>query len=164
MKSRGPFLIFIEKFKNNEACCQFLYDSKWKEGYLCRRCGCCESISGRTKFHKRCRVCRYDESATAHTMFHKLKFPIVKAFAIIYQLMTMKKGMSSCEISRQYGIHQETAWIFRKKVNLAILASNEHGEIAAIQKTVDNLVRSVKSKARRKEASAIVTDSKKSPC
>jgi hypothetical protein len=39
---------------------------------------------------------------------------------ITYQLSTMKKGMSSCEISRQYGIHQETAWYFRRKVQRAM--------------------------------------------
>jgi len=45
---------------------------------------------------------------------------VVKAFMIVYQLSTMKKGMSSCEISRQYGIHQENAWFFKRKVQQAM--------------------------------------------
>lgn len=49
-------------------------------------------------------------------MFHKIKIPLPTAFAIIYQLASLKEKLSSCEIARGYGIHQETAWIFRKKV------------------------------------------------
>lgn len=56
-------------------------------------------------------------------LFHKLKFPLVKAFWIIYQLSTMKKGMSTLEISGQYGILQETAWYFKHKVQLAMQQS-----------------------------------------
>jgi hypothetical protein len=32
----------------------------------------------------------------------------------------MKKGMSTCEISRQYDITRETAWFFRKKIQIAM--------------------------------------------
>jgi transposase-like protein len=39
---------------------------------------------------------------------------------ITYQLSTMKKGLSSCEIARLYGIHQCTAWYFRRKVQCAM--------------------------------------------
>jgi transposase-like protein len=65
----------------------------------------------------------YDESATAHTLFHKLKFPIESAFTIVYILSTVKKGMSSCEIARQFNIHQETAWFFKRKVQEAMKIS-----------------------------------------
>jgi hypothetical protein len=66
----------------------------------------------------------YDESARAHTLFHKRKFPIESAFAIVYILSTVKKGMASCKIARQFDIHQETAWFFfRRKVQEAVRIS-----------------------------------------
>lgn len=144
MKTKGPLLIFIKKFESNEDCFKILFDYKWKDGFRCRRCGCCKAIAGRTKFHMRCSTCKYDESVTAHTLFHKLKFPIVKAFGIIYQLSTMKKGMSSCEIARQYDIHQETAWFFGKKVQSAMSANSDVDELFQIQKVVDDLLLSIK--------------------
>jgi hypothetical protein len=145
MKTKGPLLNFIGRFNTNEACFKTLYDLKWRNGYRCRRCGCAETVAGKTQFHKRCRSCKYDESCTAHTLFHKLKFPIVKAFAIIFQLSTLKKGMSSCEISRQFGIHQETAWFFQKKVQLAILANTQLEESHNIQKIIDHLLQAIKN-------------------
>jgi transposase-like protein len=48
-----------------------------------------------------------------------LKFPIQKAFGMVYMLTSMRKGMSSCELARQFGVHQETAWFFRRKVQKA---------------------------------------------
>jgi hypothetical protein len=39
---------------------------------------------------------------------------------IIHQLSTLKKGISTCEISRQFHIHQETAWFFKRKVQQAM--------------------------------------------
>ncbi|MFO0386788.1 MAG: IS1595 family transposase [Flavobacteriales bacterium] len=51
-----------------------------------------------------------------------MKFPLPVAFTMVCQLTTMKKGMSTLEISRQHGIHQETAWFFKRKVQQAMSA------------------------------------------
>ena len=120
MKKHEGLIAFIRRFPDDEACKKYLSDQKWASGFQCRRCGHEESGKGETAHHRRCKNCRYDESPTAHTLFHKIKFPLQKAFVIIHQLTTMKKGMSSCEISRQYGIHQETAWTFKQKVMRAM--------------------------------------------
>lgn len=111
---------FTKDFSTTEQCRTYLCEQKWKDGYSCRKCGHDVSVKGRTRHHRKCQRCHYDESCTAHTLFHKLKFPIEKAFWIVYQLSTMKKGMSTLEISRQYGIHQETAWFFKRKVQQAM--------------------------------------------
>jgi len=39
---------------------------------------------------------------------------------IVYQISTLKKGLSTCEISRQHKIHQETGWFFKRKVQQAM--------------------------------------------
>jgi len=44
----------------------------------------------------------------------------ISKFILRRQLATMKKGMSTLEISRQHGIHQETAWFFKRKVQQAM--------------------------------------------
>ncbi len=113
-------LSFMEKFGTEEQCLRHLTKIKWGGQFKCFKCAHTVSIKGRTWHHRRCQNCGYDESCTANTLFHKLKFPVVKAFWIVYQLSTMKKGLSTLEISRQYGIHQETAWFFKRKVQAAM--------------------------------------------
>ena len=138
MKATANILGFMQQFNNEEACKGHLYHLKWGNGYTCRKCGHDVSGKGRTKFHRRCRKCKYDESCTAHTLFHKIKFALPKAFLMVYQLSTMKKGMSSCELSRQFGIHQETAWYFRQKVMLAM--SNQKHRLLNSSVEVDETV------------------------
>lgn len=120
MNTKLTKIDFFKAYSDSSACYAYLCQQKWSKGFTCRRCDHSISVKGRTHFHRRCQSCGYDESPTAHTLFHKLKFPIEKAFAIIYELSTLKKGMSTCEISRQYGIHQETAWYFKRKVQQAM--------------------------------------------
>lgn len=43
----------------------------------------------------------------------------------MYLLGTMKKGLSTTEISHQFGIHQETAWFFKQKVIRAMAAMED---------------------------------------
>jgi len=120
MKKQQNLGSFMAKFSTEEQCFNFLVDQKWSKGYQCVKCGSEEHVKGKTWRHRRCKSCKYDESCTANTLFHKIKFPLPTAFAIVYQLTTMKKGMSSCEIARQHGIHQETAWFFKRKVQVAM--------------------------------------------
>lgn len=124
MKVQNNLHSFIETYRTEDDCFAKLVQLKWGAGYSCLKCGYNVSCKGRTWHHKRCRACGYDESCTAHTLFHKLKFPLPVAFVIIYQLTTMKKGMSSVEISRQHGIHQESAWFFKRKVQQAMQAAD----------------------------------------
>lgn len=110
----------MKRFSTEDACYLHLCELKWGKGFECSRCNHNAAVKGRTWHHRRCQKCGYDESCTANTLFHKLKFSVVKAFAIIYELGTLKKGLSTCEIARQYGIHQETAWFFKRKVQQAM--------------------------------------------
>jgi hypothetical protein len=125
MKNYKDFTAFANAFSTEEACRKYLCEEKWGNGFRCRKCGHTVSIKGRTWYYRKCQKCRFDESCTAHTLFHKLKFPLTKAFWIVYQLSTLKKGMSSMEIGRQYGIHQETAWFFKRKVQQSMKPSAE---------------------------------------
>ena len=111
---------FIQKFNSEDSCKAHLADQKRGSGFTCRRCGSTHSVKGRTRHHRRCASCRFDESATSNTLFHKIKFPLPFAFAMVHLLTTTKKGMSSCELALRFNVHQETAWFFKRKVQLAM--------------------------------------------
>lgn len=120
MEKTLTIIEFMKRFSSEDSCKAFLAHQKWSEGFCCRRCGGTHSVKGRTRHHRRCGSCRFDESATANTLFHKIKFPLPSAFAMVHLLTTTKKGMSSCELARQFGVHQETAWFFKRKVQTAM--------------------------------------------
>jgi hypothetical protein len=112
--------ILREKYSTEASCLAYLGELKWQAGYSCPKCGNKTYCKGRTYAYRKCKKCHYDESPTSGTLFHKIKFSLVKAFEIIYWITQTKKGMSTHEIATHFGIHQTTAWRFKKKVQLAM--------------------------------------------
>ena len=62
----------------------------------------------------------------SNTLFHKLKFPLLKAFYIIYSMSTSKKGISSTELSRKLALRQKTCWLFQQKVMKSMASEGNH--------------------------------------
>lgn len=116
---------FNKQFSSNEACYQYLIDWKWGRGFNCSRCGCSQSNKGRTYYHRRCKQCGYDESVLANTIFHGMKMPILKAFHMIFRLTAKKKGMSTIELGAEVGVEQKTAWLFKRKIQVAMKQNNK---------------------------------------
>lgn len=115
---------FNKRFSSNEVCYQYLIEWKWGKGFSCSRCGCEQSNKGRTYYHRRCKKCSYDESVLANTVFHGMKMPILKAFHMIFRLAAKKKGMSTTELGAEVGVEQKTAWLFKRKIQVAMKQDN----------------------------------------
>jgi transposase-like protein len=123
--SLNPFLSvsfnkFLERFKTEEDCLEYLYNLKFSQGFTCSKCNNNTSYKGTKQFTQVCRSCRHTESATSNTLFHKVKFGLKNAFMIVYDMTTTTKGISSRVISRKYSINKDSAWLFMKKVRTAM--------------------------------------------
>lgn len=128
---------FYKKFRCEDDCRLYLHDLKWKRGYVCKRCGNTSAWKGRTSFNLKCAKCAYDESVTANTVFHKLKFPLLTAFGLAFEISVPKKGRSSNDLWKEFGVNPKTVYAFRKKIQNAI----ESGYDDDIVESVDaNLV------------------------
>lgn len=55
-----------------------------------------------------------------------LKFDIDKAFRMLYDISTSKKGASSVWLAERFRVQQNTAWLFRQKVQKAKESSQNH--------------------------------------
>ena len=115
---------FKERFTTKKDCYDFLAALKWEEGYSCKRCKSIKYIKGKQPVSRRCSKCGYDESTTSGTLFHKLKFGIDKAFEMLYEITTSKKGANSIWLAERFGVNQKTAWGFRQKVQ-SVMSSSE---------------------------------------
>ena len=118
---------FYERFNSDDSCYNYLSEIKWSgNSYVCRKCGNTHYCKGRSPYSRRCTRCKYDESVTSGTMFDKCKFPILLAFHIAFKICTKKKGMSSLELSEEYGLRQKTCWEFKWKIQQAMKSSGKH--------------------------------------
>jgi hypothetical protein len=136
MESRYKSLSIFEfqkLFPDEDACLSHLCQMKWKEGFKCFYCEHENYCAGPRKHDRQCTSCRYVESPTAHTVFHKVKFPLLKAFWIVYYLSSSKKGMSSTELSRKLELRQKTCWLFKHKVMSAMRSSGNHPLVGTVE-------------------------------
>lgn len=116
MKSHVDFDEFIKVYPDELSCYRFLEELKKEHGFVCKKCESVTAGKGKEVFDRRCNRCGYNESITANTIFHKLKFPIVKAFYILY-LVNTRKDITAEELSGILGLRKTTCAVFKKKIS-----------------------------------------------
>lgn len=114
-----------ELMENSEKTLRFISEIKWQNGFICHRCGNTNYCEGRTPFSRRCTKCKKEESATAHTIFHNIKFPVNKAFYIVYNICVLNKDNSAINFANLLDINQMTCWKFKKRVMECVNKKNE---------------------------------------
>ena len=120
-------ILFNKYFQTDEDCYSYLADIKWhNNSYVCKRCLSVDYCIGKQPYSRRCIKCGYDESTTVGTAFEKCKFSLLIAFHIIFKVSTKKKGMSSIELSNEFGLRQKTCWSFKRKIQQAMRSSKLH--------------------------------------
>lgn len=117
---------FAQRFPDDRSCLEHLAEVKWKDGFVCPKCGHTHYCRGIKDLDRQCTSCKRLVSPTSGTMFHHVKFPLLKAFYIVYYMSTNKKGISSCELSRKLALRQKTCWAFKQKVAHAMKSSGNH--------------------------------------
>jgi len=117
---------FHDKFNSDDACKEYLSYFKWKDGFSCSKCHHTHYWLGIKPYTRVCKNCRHVESPTSNTLFHKVKFGLRKAFSIVFIMSTSSKGSSSLNMSKQLSINKDTAWLFMKKVRIAMESSYQY--------------------------------------
>lgn len=118
---------FHKRFTNDEACYDYLARAKWADDtYICKKCGYEKYCKGKKPYSRRCLRCKYDESPTAGTAFDKVKFSLHIAFHILFKVCARKKGLSTMELSKEFGLRQKTCWAFKWKIQQAMKSSGRY--------------------------------------
>jgi transposase-like protein len=114
---------FQRWFPDDEACTQYLVESRWPERFRCPRCGHGHAwpVSKRRVLWE-CTACHRQTSVTAGTVLHKTRTPLHLWFWAAYLMTTPTPGMSALQLQRQLGISRyETAWMMLHKLRRAMV-------------------------------------------
>lgn len=106
---------FSEIFSSKEVCLEILASFKWKNGFTCQKCDNEKYIENSATLARRCTRCGYNESPTAFSIFKGLKFPLPKAFFIVYTFLNEDKYTLD-EMADILNMRRNTIWQFRKKI------------------------------------------------
>ncbi|MBC7594389.1 IS1595 family transposase [Cryobacterium algoritolerans] len=116
-------LAFQEWFVDEQACLDYLYESRWPEGFTCPRCGGRDAYPIATRRLWQCVQCRYQVSVTAGTVMHKTRLSLRLWFWAAYLVATGTPGMSARQLQRQLALTRyDTAWTMLHKLRRAMVA------------------------------------------
>ncbi len=121
-------------FSDKKSCLQALSDYKWENGYQCKKCENTTYSASNLPYGKRCTRCGYNESATTNTLFHGIKFPLEKAFYILYVTLN-KRSHTLTELSETLEIRRNTILDFKKRIEE--LDDGEHLRLHEIFNKID---------------------------
>jgi len=107
---------FNKIFSDKLSCYRFLERIKWENGFKCTKCQNDKYITGKDHFSRRCTRCGYIESVTSNTIFHGIRFPIEKAFYILYVTNNQSEMHTLDQLSEMLDLRRNTIWSFRKKI------------------------------------------------
>ncbi len=116
-------LEFQKRFGTEEACREYLFASRWPDGFVCPGCAASE-VGAETRRHLWiCSGCGRQTSITAGTVMHKTRMPLRTWFWAAYLVSTFHPGISAKQLQRQLGIgSHETAWAMLHKLRAAMVA------------------------------------------
>ena len=116
-------LDFQERFGTDEECWQFLFDSRWPDGFACPVC--CGGRFWRLKSRPdvlECAACKHQASVTAGTILHRTRTPLRLWFWAAYLMTTASVGVSAVSLQRHLGLSRyDTAWTMLHKLRRAMV-------------------------------------------
>jgi two-component system, sensor histidine kinase LadS len=115
MNESVSFEDFQTIYPDDESCRKLIFELKEASGFVCASCKSTSYIVVDGNYSRRCKKCGHIESVTVGTIFSHLKFPIVKAFYILY-LVSGGHKLTVDQFSELISLRRETCWSFKTKV------------------------------------------------
>ena len=115
------FQEFLEQFKGEDDCWNYIFNLRWPEGYSCSKCNSNQYWTTKQRLIY-CTSCGYQASITGGTIFHGTRKPLLLWFHIMWWVAAQKTGASACNLMDFMGFGSyETAWAWLHKLRRAMV-------------------------------------------
>ena len=109
----------LKQFSNEEACIEYLKQTRWVDGEYCPHCGHKKIYTFKDGKSYKCAECRKRFSIKVGTIFEDSKIPLQTWFMAIYLITSHSKGISSVQLSKDLNVTQKTAWFILHRLRHA---------------------------------------------
>lgn len=108
----------FKEFSDEQKCIDFLVQQRWDGSPVCPYCNSDKwyRIENGKRFKCGNKECYKKYSVTVGTIFQASNIPLTTWFPAIYLISSHKKGISSCQLARDLGITQKTAWFMLHRI------------------------------------------------
>lgn len=111
----------VTALPDERSCIAHFRAIRWANGIVCPHCGVIGNHYTLNDDTHKCadKNCRKKFSVRTGTIFEASRIPLKKWFMAIYLATSHKKGISSCQLARDIGVTQKTAWFVIHRINEA---------------------------------------------
>ncbi len=124
MPKTTSFIDFYNRFATEQICRDYLENARWGDKLTCPRCGSFKAYKFADGRLFKCGDCRKQFTVRVGTIFEDSKLPLQKWFLAVYLATSLKKGISSVQLSKYLGITQKSAWFVLHRIRYAVETGN----------------------------------------
>lgn len=106
----------LDFFKDEQTCRDYLEQQRWAGAPVCPFCLTEQPYRTNRGFKCRNKECHKKFTVTVGTIYENSKVALRTWFAAVYLCTAHKKGISSCQLARDLGITQKTAWFVLHRI------------------------------------------------
>jgi hypothetical protein len=113
---------FDEFFPDEAACVRYLEGVRWREGFVCPKCGEAAQAWRMGRGLLLCSACRAQTSVTAGTIFDGTRKPLRLWFIAAWEITSHKYGTNATIVRHVLGLNSyKTAWSWLHKLRRAMV-------------------------------------------
>ena len=143
----------FERFPDQEACIEHLERVRFSVQSYCPLCGglkVARKSDGARLGRWNCRDCKSSFNVLSGTIMEKTKLPLQKWFLAIGIIVNAKKSVSSCQLARDLGMNQKSAWYMQQRIRSA-MASTQGAMLQGIVEADETYVGGKPRKKNRRD-------------
>jgi len=143
----------IKYFGDPDNSLRYLAAKRWPNGVECPYCSAKEPMFLKSRRIWKCRAtdCRKQFSVKVGTVLNESPIPVEKWLTAIWLVANCRNGVSSCEIARDLGLTQKTAWFMLHRIREAMqdkTATKLAGEVEVDESFIGGKSRNMHAKRR----------------
>jgi transposase-like protein len=126
---------FIARFQTDKDARKHIERMRWGDEPICAHCGSLRisRIANEKPQPYRCKDCRKHFSVTTGTVFHSANLSPRKCLYAMFLMIIEKKSISSCQMARELGCTQKTAWYLARRIRETWLNKSGVGDPKAAE-------------------------------
>lgn len=146
---------FTKRFPNEESAIDFIVATKYKDGYVCPKCGCVHKRIYHQKYNRRfmyCNNCKSEFSALKGTIFENTHLDLRMWLYAMNLVIVARKGISALQLKRELGMGSyASAWRMLHQIRKAMEKEEYRETFEAVVEIDETYVGGKPRKSNRKD-------------